>query len=154
MVVVGHRVGENLDIVTEGLRKGLVDPLHGLVGLTSRFVLEVKSGKEPGLKAHLGEEAGVGGRVTKVIDVPAAARTGVITELTLDKLVTNHHIVYHIVVVGGALIVHRPSSVDELKLAILDKFTNVVLLILILHFPPHGEVLHLDLSVALGGVSL
>jgi len=149
MVVVGHRVREDLDIVAKGLRERFLDPLHCLIGLTVRFVLEVESGEEPSLEAHLGKEARVGGRVPKVIDVPAAAGLGIVTKLTLDELVTNHHIVDHIVVVGRALVMHGPASVDKLQAALLDQLADVILLMVGLHVPPHGEVLHLDLSVAL-----
>lgn len=67
------------------------------------------------------------------------------SKLLNDPIVTNHHVVDHVVVCGTGLIMHGPTSVDQLKLTIFDEFLDSVLHGVILIVPPHFEELHLDL---------
>ena len=67
------------------------------------------------------------------------------SKLLNNKIVTNHHIVYHIVIDWASFIMHRPPSIDKLQLTVFDKLSYLVLLLFSLKIPPHLEELHFDL---------
>ena len=60
---------------------------------------------------------------------------------------TGHHVVDHILVVRASFVVHRPSGVNELELAVLGEVSYLALGIVVLFGPPHLEELHLNLSI-------
>jgi len=67
-------------------------------------------------------------------------------KLLFDPLMTDHHVIDHVVVSRTRLIMHRPASIYELQLAVFNKsfhsfFHRVVLIV-----PPHFEEFHLHLG--------
>lgn len=81
--------------------------------------------------------------MAKWIDLPSDPWLN--SKLLYDPIVTNHHVVDHVVVCRTSLIMHGPTSVDQLKLTIFDECFDSVLHGVILIVPPHFEELHLDL---------
>ena len=61
----------------------------------------------------------------------------------------DHHVVHHVVVMSASFIVHGPTGVDKLEAALLYELAHIILLLLSLRSPPHGEELHLHLGEAL-----
>lgn len=102
----------------------------------------VQSGEEKSIKAHFGKESCVGVRVAKWIDLPPDSWFH--AEFPNDEVVTDHHVVDHIVVNRACLIMHGPSSIDELELPVLYKLSYLILFLVVLKIPPHGKELHLD----------
>ena len=86
--------------------------------------------------------------MTEGVDVPANG--GCVVKLALEELVTDLHVVDHVIVMGAGLVVHRPASVHELEAVILDELFDIVLSLLCLTRIPHGEELHFNLSEHLG----
>ena len=117
--------------------------LHLLVVQPLVLVLVIKSSKEPSIKAHLCKKPGIGVRVTKWINLPADSWLD--AKGVSYPLVTNHHVLDHILVDWASLIMHRPAGIDNLKLPILDEFVNISPSLLTLLIPPHFEELHFNL---------
>ena len=84
--------------------------------------------------------------MTEGVDVPANDRDGVVSKLLLEPLVTDKHIVHHVVVVSAGFVMHRPASVHEFETALFDKVTHLIFELLILMTPPEGEEFHFDLG--------
>ena len=59
---------------------------------------------------------------------------------------TFHHVVHYVFVVGASLIVCWPSSIDDFKSALSDKFLDLILDFLRLSGIPHGKIFHLSIS--------
>ena len=54
-----------------------------------------------------------------------------------------NHIRYHLRISWTCFIMHGPPTIHQLKLAVHDEFFHLILLLLLLKAPPHGQVLHL-----------
>ena len=147
--MIRHCVCEDRSGIAERFVERFPDPLHRLVGHAHFPILVVDTSEEPGVKAHLSKEARVTIRVTKGIDVPANDWDRIISKLTLEPLVTDEHVVHHVVVVRTGLVMHGPASVHKFKTTLFDKVAHSVFFGLILVVPPHGEEFHLDLAEAL-----
>ena len=137
-------MSEDLSIGSQTLSVWSPDPLKLLLIHALILVLVVKSGKEPGVKAHLGEEPSVGVGVAEWVELPTNSRCN--TKVLEDESMSNHHVLNHILVDWAGLVMHRPPSIDQLKLAILHQLLDSILLRLTLLVIPHTEELHLDLS--------
>lgn len=85
--------------------------------------------------------------MTKRIDLPA--NRWLYTELFKDKIVTNLHIVNHVLVDGACFVVHRPACVHHFELSIAYKLACLGLHVIVLLVPPHAEELHLDFHESL-----
>jgi hypothetical protein len=68
--------------------------------------------------------------VTKWIDLPSDSRFH--AKLLNYEVVTDHHIVDHVVVNWTCLIMHGPPSIDELELSVLNKPSDLILLLVVL----------------------
>ena len=77
------------------------------------------------------------------------ANAGFHAELSLDELVSDHHVVDHVRVVNASLVVHAPAGIQHLKSARPNQLTDGVLELVVLLIPPHGEELHLNVRKAL-----
>lgn len=108
-VVVVKGVGKNLNAFTKGLIHRSPNPFHSFVFQTLRSVLVINSRKEKSIKAHFSEQTSVGVGVTEGVYLPPHSWSH--SELSHNELVTCHHVVDHIFVVGTSLIVHRPARV-------------------------------------------
>ena len=97
-------MGENLDIVAQGLGVWSPDELHFLVVHSLVLVLVVESGEEPGIEAHFSEESSVGVGVTEWIDLPADSWFD--TDGLKNPFMTNHHVVDHILIYWASFVVH------------------------------------------------
>lgn len=91
-------------------------PLLLLVIDSCLIVCPVHPAKEQGIVSHLGEDAGIGVRMSKGIDLPSDAWLD--SKLFDQELMTDHMVVDHVLVMGTSLVVHRPSAIDHLELAI------------------------------------
>lgn len=103
----------------------------------------VDPGEEPAIKAHIIEEAGLSGRMTKWVDLPSDSRGNI--ELSLKELMAPCHLVDHVLVVWGSLIIHAHSSIDELQLPILHQILRLLLPLLVLVLVPPVEEGHLNI---------
>ena len=74
--------------------------------------------------------------MTEGVDVPANDRDGIISKLLLEPLVTDKHIIHHVVVVSAGFVMHRPASVHEFETALLDKVAHLIFEFIILMIPP------------------
>lgn len=84
--------------------EGAPDPLERLLFKTLSLVLVVYSCEEPSVKTHFSEESGVSSRVSKGIHVPS--NPGLDPKLVNEELVSLHHVVHDVLVVGACLIIH------------------------------------------------
>ena len=116
-------VCEDLGGVSKRLTERLPDKLHRLVSKPLLLVFIVETTKDEGVKAHVSKESSVRVGVTKGVDVPADRRH--VVKLTEEELVADHHIVDHIIVVWACLVVHGPTSINELKAVILHKLLDL-----------------------------
>jgi hypothetical protein len=74
------------------------------------------------------------------------------TKLFQQKLMTLHHVVDHILIVWASFIMHRPACTQEFPTTLLDKLSKFLLCLIILHAPPHGEILHFSVGKSSFGV--
>jgi hypothetical protein len=88
--------------------------------------------------------------MTERIDLPSNARLN--ADLSLQKLLAEHHVVNHVLIVSASLIMHGPTSIDEFEASLLGKHTYGRLDLFGLLDPPHLEELHLDLCIPTVGV--
>jgi len=140
--VLHKDVGENLGIVSKrGGRSP--DELHFFVIHSLILVLIIESSEEPGIESHISEESGIGVRMAKRIDLPAYS--GFDSEFFFEELKAIHVVVEHVVVDRASLVMHRPASIDHLKLSVFNQLPDVVLHLIRLFVPPHGEELHFNL---------
>ena len=142
-------MSKNGDIIAERLREWLPDPLHTLIIHADRLVFIVDTRKEPGIEAHLSKQARVGIGVSERVNVPANSWDSIITKLTHEEFVANHHIVHHVIMVSASFVMHRPSGVNEFEAAFFDELPHIIFLLIRLLIPPHGEEFHLNLGEAL-----
>lgn len=120
---------------TEGGVAGSLDPLH-LLPLSSNLLFAiVHAAEEHGVEAHLVEEPCVGVGVTEWVDLPTNSWFD--TKFLEDPLLTIHHVVNHVLIDWASLVMHGPSSVDDLKLSVLHKPSDLLLLFLGLLVKPH-----------------
>lgn len=110
------------------------------------LVIQVNATKEQSVEAHVGEEAGVGIRVTEWIDLPADSRLD--AEFFENEVVTNHVIIDHVFIGRACLVMHGPASVGHLKLPALNQASHLVFSVFGLPVEPHGEELHFNLDEA------
>jgi len=108
----------DFNIRAESVVHWSLDPLSLLVSMALSQILPVHTAKEPGIEAHLSKESGIGVGVTERINLPADARS--VTELFEQELLTNHHVVHHIIDMSAGFIMHGPSSIYELKSVLFD----------------------------------
>lgn len=67
------------------------------------------------------------------------------SEFLQQKLMPQHHVVDHVLVVCACLIMHAPASIDELQPALSHELPHLLLPHVIpLLPPPHAEELHLN----------
>lgn len=103
---------KDLDTIAKRVVHGPPYKLHFLVSLSILLVLEVKPSKDEGVEAHFCEESLVSARVTKWINLPANAWFD--AKLFQNKLMTEHHVVNHILIVGTCFILHAPARIQQL----------------------------------------
>lgn len=139
--MIEENVSEDLDVFSQAFWVWHPDEFQFVVGEASLLVIVVEAGEEPSIEAHFGEEAGVGVGMAEWIDLPTDS--GFDAELLHDEVVAHHHVVYHIFVDWAGLVMHRPTSVNEFKLATSDKSASLFLHVFVLLIPPHFEELHL-----------
>ena len=149
-VMAVENVSKNLGVGTKTLSVWSPDELHLAVGHSLILVSIIKTGKEPSIVAHLGEETSIGVRVTEWIDLPSDSRLD--SELIEDPLMSDDVIVDHVLVSWASLIVHGPSSVDKLELTVGNELLDESLHVIILVFPPHLEEFHLNFGELSFGV--
>ena len=78
------------------------------------------------------------------IDLPTDTRLD--SEFFEGKLLAEHHVIDHVLVNRAGFIMHGPTGVDNLKLAVLDKASDLFFLSVGLLGPPHREKLHFNLA--------
>ena len=100
---------EYLNIITKCFVHRSPDPLHGLLCKTFFFILIIKSRKKESVETHVGKESSICVGMSEWIDLPTNPRFN--TKLFQSKLVTLHHIVNHIFIMGTGFIMHRPTCV-------------------------------------------
>ena len=137
-------MSKKVDVFAERFLIWHPNPFHRFIVHPLLFVLVVKSREEQSVKAHLSVESGVGVRMAERINLPPDP--WLYTEFFFDPLVTDEHVVYHVIVSWASLVMHRPSTIYEFKLATFYESFNSVLHIVILVIPPHVEELHLNLG--------
>ena len=89
--------------------------------------------------------------MTEGVNLPP--NTGLHSHFSLQKLLTKHHVVDHILVVNASFVVHGPASINELQTALLSEHADSRLDVFCLLEPPHLEELHLNLCVSAVGIS-
>lgn len=141
-VVAIENMGQNLCISTEAFGVWSPDELHLAVVQSLIFVSVIETGKEPSIETHFGEETSVGVRVTEWIDLPTDSWLD--SELIKDPLVSHNMVIDHVFISWASLVVHRPPSIDKLKLTIGNEFLDLRLHVVFLLSPPHREELHLN----------
>lgn len=82
--------------------------------------------------------------MTKWINVPSDSWLD--AELINQELVAIHHIVDHVLEVWASLVVHAPTSIDELETTFLDKLFHISFSFVSLFVIPHGEEFHFNVS--------
>jgi hypothetical protein len=82
--------------------------------------------------------------MTKTVDKPSNFRSD--SEFFFYELVSEHHIVNNVLVVGTSLIVCTPASIEEFESAFFNELFDQVLGLLSLTSVPHWEELHLDVA--------
>lgn len=143
-VDVGEHVHQNAIVSSKAISAHrLLNPFHLSRVHPDVLLCSVHPAEEHGVKAHLVEESSISIRMTKWVYLPA--NTWLSSKFFESKLLPVHHIVYHILVDRTRLIMHRPTSINNLKLSILHKPSYLILLLVRLEHPPHREKLHLNL---------
>jgi len=150
-IVIIHGIGEDLCGIIHMLREWLPDKLHGLVLKPLLLVLVVQTGKEPGVEAHVCEEARVGRGVTEGVHMPADA--GSDSKLLLKELVPDHHVVNHILVVRAGLVMHAPPAIHDFQAPLLNQLPYLIFHVISLLLPPHAKEFHLNVGELLVGIS-
>lgn len=149
-VVVPHRTCKDLLLISKVLCERSPQEVHCLIIQPLVLVGVVETGEEPGLQAHVSEEACVGIRMTKRINMPSNSRLN--AKLFQKPLMAMHHVVNHIFIMWACFIVHAPASVDKLKTAFINKLPSLISHIPCLIVVPHGEELHLHLGESSIGI--
>jgi hypothetical protein len=149
-VVIEKDMSKDVDVLAKTFWVRHPNELHLIGVYSSLLVLAVEASKEPSIEAHLSKETSVRVRVTEWIDLPADG--WLYTEFFKNKLVANHHVVDHVVVYWTSLVVHRPASIDKLKLTAPNKLPHLGLHVLVLLVPPHLKELHLNFHEGLIGI--
>lgn len=140
--MVIENMSKNLRIRTKALGVWSPDKLHLTVAHSLIFVGVIETGKEPSIETHFGEETSIGVGVTEWINLPSDS--GFDSKLIKDPLMPNNVIIDHVFISGASLIVHRPSSIDKLKLTIGNELLDLGLHVVFLVGPPHREEFHLN----------
>lgn len=112
-VMMVHHVSENLGILPQSFPIRSLDPFHGRRLKTLLLFLVVLPREKPGVEAHLREKTRICIRVTEWVDLPADSRFD--AEFLKHKLVTELHVGDHVLVMGASLVVHGPTTVQELE---------------------------------------
>jgi hypothetical protein len=143
-------MGEDIYIFTKTLGIGHPNKLKFSIIRSSLLVVAIKTGEEPSIESHFSKESCIGVRVTKGINLPT--NTWFDTKFFKNEVVTNHHVINHIFINGACFIMHGPSGINKLKLAISNEGPNISLHTIILVIPPHFEELHLYFHELSSGV--
>ena len=142
-VVIVKSMSEDVYIFSKALFIWHPDPLQWFFIHSFILVHIVKSCKEPGIESHFCEKSYICIWVTEWIDLPANSWLN--SELFENPLVTDLHVVDHIIICWASLIMHGPPSINNFKLPIGDEFVNPFFHWVILVIPPHSEEFHLNL---------
>lgn len=133
---------EDLCVSSQALCVRPPDEFHFLLLQPLGSVLIVKPSKEPCIKTHFCKQPRIGIGMAKWINLPPYPWLD--SELLEDEVMANHHVVNHVLERWARFIMHRPSTVDQLKLPTFYKVSDVLLHFIGLLLPPHVEVFHLD----------
>ena len=79
--------------------------------------------------------------MSKWVNVPADSWPKV--EFSFKELMTNHHVVHHIVMMSDSFIVHGPTGIHKIETFLLNQVSYLILHFISLTIPPHGKELHL-----------
>ena len=80
------------------------------------------------------------------VDLPADSRPRAVAELVLKKSQSERHLVDHVGVVGGRLVVHAPAAVDEFEAALGDELADEGFGGVGLFVPPAPKEGHFDVD--------
>ena len=138
---------EYRDAVAQRFWKWSPDPFHSSIFKPVFSVLKVKPWKDPCIHSHLSKKPWVGIRMAKWVYVPADSWPKV--EFSFKKLMANHHVVHHIVMMSASFIVHGPTGIHKIETFLLNQVSYLILHFISLTIPPHGKELHLHLCESL-----
>ena len=134
-IVVIHRTSEDLHTLSQVIKEWSPHELHRQVFQSLFFILEVKPGKEPCVQAHICEESWICVGVAEGINVPADGWLN--AKLFKNELLSEHHVVNHVLVDWAGFVVHGPASINNLKTSLLNKHFNITFSLVCLLRPPH-----------------
>jgi len=80
--------------------------------------------------------------MTERINLPTDS--WLLSEVFEDEIMTDHHIGNHVFISWASFIMHGPTTVDQLKLAISNQPFNLFFLSIRLQIPPHGKEFHFN----------
>jgi hypothetical protein len=99
---------------------------HGSIMVFSLgFIFSIETTEEHSIEAHLCIEPGIGVGMSESINIPAD--TWHKPEFIFKKLMADHHVVDHVFILWSSFVMGCPSTIDNLKLFILNQFFNTLL---------------------------
>jgi len=113
-------VSEDAVLRSKSISIRVLDPLSRLLIFFALIlcISRVHPGEEPSIKAHVSEESGVGIGMSKRIDLPSNPWFD--SKFFQDEVMADFVVVDHVLVGRTSFVVHRPSTIDHLKLLVLD----------------------------------
>lgn len=111
--MVLHNTSEDLLLVPKMFGEWSPQVVKGFVFNPLLLVLGVDPGKPPCFETHVCEKPWISRGMTERINMPSDV--GLHIEFLLKKLVSYQHIVDHIFIMWGRLIVHAPTSINKLE---------------------------------------
>lgn len=137
-----HHNGKDVLLVAEVFFVGSPNLHLILFFLKPNLLLGIHAREEHSIEAHVFGKSGIAFGYAKRVKLPAY--TGVLnTKLLAQKLMASHEVVDDVISVCGSLVWSRHSSIDNLKLTILDQSFSLSFFQVILSLPPHFKEFHL-----------
>jgi len=128
-----------------------MNPLIFLFLKSDVILNTILSSKEHGFKTHLVEQSCIGVGVAERIDLPSNA--WLLTEFLEDPFLTIHHVLNHIFIDGSGLVMHGPTSINDLKLSTIDEPFHLDFHVISLFLIPHFEESHFNLRESSARIS-